>query len=118
MSVKWIEYNGKRILLCDHRGLQPEELIESINMEVKMVEEAPKKVLILDDFEGSVVNTAVMEHLKKMGPKVESRTERAAIVGVHGIRHILVSAYNRVTGAGQNQKLCQTQEEALEWLVS
>jgi hypothetical protein len=121
LSVEWIEYKGKRILLIDLRGLAPEAIIENLDLTDQMLLEIPlgTRVSHLTDFEGAVVNTEVMARLKASGKEVvEPRTEKAAVVGVHGIRHILLAAYNRVTGAGKNQKLFDTQEEALEWLVS
>ncbi len=120
MSVKWTEYKGKRILMCDYRGLGSEELAEDISTAAKMLLEvpAPTKSLIFNNFEGAVVGKDVMTRLKEVGPEVEPRTEKSAIIGIHGVRHVLLSAYNRVTGAANHQKLFDTQEEALEWLVS
>ncbi len=106
--------------MCDYRGMGPKELIENLELEAKTVLEVPPpgKSLILDDFEGAVVSKEVMARLKELGPQVELRTEKSAIVGIHGVRHVLLAAYNRVTGASNNQKLFDTQEEALEWLIS
>jgi hypothetical protein len=120
MSVEWIEHKGKRILYMDHRGCQPEQMIENLELGLKMVQETPPqtKILLLVDIEGSVNDTAVMARLKEVGKEVEPKTEKEAIVGVHGVRHIMLSAYNRVTGAGKTQRLFDSQDEALDWLVS
>ncbi len=119
MSVKWIEYKGKQILEIDYRGLDPKEFIESLDLVKKTLLEVPPpaKSLSLADLEGAVVNKEVMARFKEIGPEIEPRTEKSAILGIHGIRHILLSAYNRASGAA-NQKLFNTREEALEWLVS
>ncbi len=120
MSVEWIEYKGKQILIADYRDLEPKEFIEKLTLSAKMILEVPPptKILSLSDFRGAVASKEVMAKLKELGPQVEARTEKNAIVGIHGIRHVLLSAYNRVAGASNNQKLFDTQEEALEWLVS
>ena len=39
------------------------------------------------------------------------------MVGIHGLRNVLLQAYNLATGAGQNQRVFDTEEEALEWLT-
>ncbi len=121
MSVTWTEYKGKRILDVDYRDLDPKEFIESLDLVVKTILEVPPptKIISLTNLEGAVVNKEGMAKLKEMGPKVETRIEKSAIVGIHGIRHVLLSAYNRVTGASKHkQRLFNTREEALEWLVS
>lgn len=120
MSVEWIEHKGKRILYSDHRGLDPNAVIETTEEAARMVKALPEpeKVYFLTDFEGAVVDTKAMAKIKELGQGVfEPRAAKTAIVGITGIRHILVSAYNRVTGA-KNQKLFDNQEEALEWLSS
>lgn len=121
MSVQWIEHKGRRILFTDHRGATQKELIDDFEQAVKLIQEVPPptKIRYLADFEGAMIDTAVMTKLKELGREVyEPRTEKSAVVGIHGIRHILLAAYNRVTGSGKNQKLFDTQEEALDWLVS
>lgn len=121
MPVEWIEHKDKQILHLDLRGLGPDALLKDLKAADQMFLEIPlgTQVLHLTNFEGATVNTTAMSHLKESGTAiVEPRTEKAAVVGIHGIRNILLSAYNRVTGAGQVQKTFDTQEEALDWLVS
>jgi hypothetical protein len=121
MGVEWIDHNGKRILLIDHRGLEPEAVIKNIELAAAMVGEVPSpaRIRYLANFEGATVNAAVMACLKKVGQEVfEPITDKSAVIGVTGIRNILLAAYNRVTGAGSHQKLFDSQEEALDWLVS
>ena len=59
-----------------------------------------------------------MSYAEEQGKEIEPRIEKSAMIGIEGIRHILIAAYNRVTGAGSVQKLFDSREEALEWLVS
>lgn len=121
MPVEWIEHRGKKILIIDLRDLGTPAMLDDLHRADQLFLEIPigTRVLHLIDFRGATVHPAVMNHLKQSGKAiVEPRTEKAAIIGIDGIRHILLAAYNRFTGAGKRQKLFDNQEEALEWLVS
>jgi len=121
MSVEWIEHKGKQILVLDYRGLEPEDVIEHVEVGAKLVQEVPlpTKIRVLYNFERAVVNATVMVRLISLGQQViEPRTEKSAVLGVQGTRHILLTAYNRATGADKNQKLFDSEEEALDWLIS
>lgn len=119
MSVQWIERNGHKILYFDHSNLTPEQIIENLEAGNQMVSDITGGLRVLSNFEGAVVNADVMQALKTNGAEVmEPIMDKTAVVGIYGIRHVLLQAYNRFTGAGQQQKLFDTEEESLEWLAS
>ena len=119
MSAQWVERNGKRILFFDHRGAKPEQIVENVDIGKQMVAGMTGGLLSLADFTGATVDMTALQHLKTSGKEVfEAITEKQAIIGVHGLRHILLQAYNAFTGAGEHQQLFNTQEEAYEWLAS
>jgi len=116
MSVKWIEYKGKRILYADFRGLRGKELIETIELEAQMVAAHPTKVLILDNFEGVHTTTAFVERIKQLGKDIiEEKTIKNAVLGITGLKDILLRAYNTFT-KGKSRPF-GTEADALEWLV-
>ena len=84
MSVEWIDYQGKRILMCDHRNMDSAALIANLWLETEKIKDVPEpeKVLFLDDFEGATIDSAVMAAVKEVGLITEPRTERCAIVGI------------------------------------
>lgn len=119
MGVKWIEHKGQRILYVDHRGLTSEGAIENLRSAEQMVAGITGDLRLLTNFEGSVINSQAMQAIKESGKEyIEPIAEKSAVVGIKGIRHVLVQAYNRFTGAGEYQQMFDTEEEALEWLVS
>jgi hypothetical protein len=119
MGVRWIEQNNHQILYFDHRGLKPDEVIENLKVGNQMVANIDGDLCVLSNFEGATVDATVMQFLKTSGAEVmEPILDKTAIVGIRGIRHVLLQAYNSVTGAGQNQRLFDTEEEALAWLAS
>jgi hypothetical protein len=119
MSVQWIEQNGYKILYFDHRNLIPREIIDNLEAGNEMVAGITGGLRVLSNFKGATVDAGVMQYLKTSGAKtMEPIMEKTAVVGITGIRHILIQAYNRFTGAGENQQLFETEEEALAWLTS
>jgi len=118
MSATWIEYKGKKIIYGDYRKLRGKELIAAVDAEAKLVQAAPGKVLILDDFTGSVVNSEFMEYAKKVGKElIEAKTEKCAVLGIEGVKNVLLKAYNWFTGATKHQRVFDSEHEAKEWLV-
>ena len=119
MSAQWVERNGKRILFFDHRGATSEQIVENIAVAKQMVANMTGGLLTLADFTGATVDMTALQHVKTSGKEVfEAITEKQAIIGVHGLRHIMLQAYNTFTGAGDHQRLFNTEEEAYEWLTS
>ncbi len=118
MPATWIEYKGKKIIYGDYRKLKGNDLMTALDEEAKLAQGAPGRVLILDDFTGSVADSAFMEHVKKVGKEmVEPKTEKCAILSVEGIKKVLLSAYNWFTGAGARQRVFDSELAAKEWLV-
>ncbi len=118
MSVKWIEYKGKKIIHGDYRGLRDNDLRAAFDMEAKLVREAPGRVLILDDFTKSVVDSESMKYIETLGKQeIEPKTEKCAILGVEGMKKLLLQAYNWFTGAGARQRVFDSEQAAKDWLV-
>ena len=114
MSVEWIEHKGKRILRVDLRGLREEQVIETVELEAKMIAESPTKVLILPNVEGASIST--LEQVKRLGKDIIApKTLKSATLGVTGLKDILLRAYNAFTGSSAHP--FKTEAEALEWLV-
>lgn len=115
MPVSWITYKGKEILLIDYRGLSLDESFETLGQVGKMVAEKDEKVLILADVRDSYTSPEFMTRLKETGKQIKPMTQKQAIVGITGLKGILLDAYNRFTESAS--KTFSTQEEAKEWLV-
>ena len=119
MGIQWVERNGKRILYADYTGANTEEMMQNLETTKQMVAGMTGGLLSLTNFSGAKVDMTFMQHLKVVGKEAfEPITEKEALVGIHGVRHILVQAYNTFTGAGEHQRIFDTEEEAIEWLTS
>jgi phenylalanyl-tRNA synthetase beta subunit len=115
MSASWIDYKGKEILFIDYRGLGMEESLETLNRANEMMQERGGKILVLVDTRDTYTSPEFMARLKESGKQLGSVMEKQAVVGITGLKAILLDAYNRFTGA--SLRPFSTQEEAKEWLV-
>ena len=115
MSVSWIEYKGKEILFIDYRGLGLEESLETLDQAEEVIVGRKDKILILVDTRDAYTSAEFMARLKESGKEIAPKMEKQAIVGITGLKAILLDAYNRFTGSAL--KPFSIQEEAKEWLV-
>jgi hypothetical protein len=116
MTVKWIEYKGKRILYADFRGQTGKEGLATIELGAKMAAASPTKVLMLSNYEGATATPEWFARAKQLGQEVfDLKVEKDAVVGVTGVKRVLLQSYNMVTKKGV--VAFNTEAEALEWLV-
>jgi hypothetical protein len=115
MSVSWIEYAGKEILFIDYRGLGLEESLKTLEQAGEMIAGRKDKILVLVDTRDAYTSSEFMARLKESGKEMAPLMEKQAIVGITGLKAILLDAYNKFTGSAL--KPFATQEEAKEWLV-
>ena len=117
MTVTWIEHWGKPILLVDYRGLKGEETLDTLEAAAKYIFQSQSKILILVDITDAFMSPEFMVRAKALGKQSQSLIDKQAIVGVTGIKRVLVDAYNRFV-PGPTGKSFATQEEAKAWLVT
>jgi hypothetical protein len=114
MAVKWIDYKGKRILYVDFRKLYEEQVLANDELVIKFIKESPTKVLILANVEGAAISS--LEKIKEASKKeVTPKVAKSAIVGITGLKDILLRAYNSFTGSSAHA--FATEQEAMDWLV-
>jgi len=116
MSISWIEYKGKNILYMQYKGKTKEEMLQMLEEIAEIHIKSEEKLLTLDDFEGAFAFDEFMKKAKELDKEIFSKkTKRGAILGVKGIKKILLKAFNSITLV-QVQPF-DTKEEALEYLV-
>jgi hypothetical protein len=69
----------------------------------------------LSNFEGTFGSDEFMARTRELSPLFQSKTKKEAVLGIKGLKKILLHAYN----AFSKSKLLQfnTKEEALDYLV-
>lgn len=117
MAVKWMNHKGKQIFLMDYSCCKnAQEMIETLNEARTLIAQKPGKVLRLVDVRGASGSREFMDAAKQAGKEVfNAKTEKAAIVGIYGIKKVLLMGYNNIS----TNKLLpfSSQEEALDYLV-
>ena len=104
MEVKWIEYNGKKVLFSNYEGCKTsEEMINILYKEVEILEQQENKTLVIANYNNSFGSNEYMSILKEMGKTVLSKKiEKTATMGITGQKDV---------------KLFDNQKEALDWLT-
>ena len=118
MSYCWKTYKGKQVFYVDYGGLNIDEMLKLLNETCEVLKQSSGNVLLLTNFEKAIVPTQFMTEVKRLGKEVISvKTTKTALLGVYGIREVLVQGYTFFTGE-KNLKAFKTEQEAMEWLIS
>jgi len=114
--VNFMEYKGTRILYLDFSG-DPVVIIDSINAARKIIDREPEKSLnVLTDVSNSKWNHTVSEHLKEFTKTNTPHIKHSAVVGVTGLKRVVLRAVKAVTG--RDFVLFDKKEDAMDWLAS
>ena len=119
MGAEWFDYKGEKIMYSDYRNHKTEEeLFQTLAMAEKLVRMTDHEVPMLFNYEGVSLTMGFMNRLKELGQEVarSQRLNRQALIGINGMKNILLQSYLRATGETRI-KLFSTEEEALNWLV-
>jgi hypothetical protein len=119
MAISWIEHKGKKILYIDYRGSKnDDELLKILQEQIKIVQSSSSKVLTLSNFTNVFLSSKFMDEVKKAGKEIGTiKIERTALIGIEGIKNILLSSYLLFTG-DKNTKSFGSENEAKDWLTS
>lgn len=114
--TQWCEYDGQRILVLDCRDLSPDDQVALLDEAAVVLPTARKPVRVLANVSEVSFGRAFMSRFKSLGKEVfADHVERSAIVGIEGLKRVLLDAYNRF--AGRNLQAFNTEAEALRWLT-
>ena len=118
MSVKKMTHKGKPYLYADFRGqLKPEQQIQTLEELVLFLKAAAVPLGILSNFEGISLGTEFMNRVKTLGKEYDSKISHQALLGITGLKNVLLQGYITFTGA-KSIKAFDKEGDALDWLVS
>ena len=120
MGVEWIEHRGVRILRTDYRGCETEaEMLALLEKQGQQIRLRSAKTLLLANFEGTSISSGYMNEAKQRGAASgDQMLEKMAILGVTGLKGILLDGFVAVTGMRGKVQSFDTEAQALDWLVS
>ncbi|WP_109830528.1 hypothetical protein [Reichenbachiella versicolor] len=118
MRVKWIEHKGKKILYCDYSGLRKsEQMLEVLHEVQSEMLKSNEPVCTISFVEGSFGSAEFMSQAKEFSKKNSHIIAKEAVLGIEGLKKILLNGYVTFTGAKSRLKTFDSEEEALDWLA-
>jgi hypothetical protein len=117
MALSYILHKGKKIMYIDYSKCKNlDEMLAVLDSAKKEYEKTTESYLTINDFSNTFGSKDFMNKAKELGPVIfDKRTIKSAIIGVTGIKRILLQAYNTVVK--NKQVPFDTKDEALEYLV-
>jgi hypothetical protein len=117
MSLSYVYYKGKKIMYVDYTQCKTVEEMLKVLDEVRQEYERTTEVFVaVADFRGNYGSKEFMQKASELAKDhLDKRTTKTAVLGVFGIKKILLNAYN----AFVKNKLVpfDTKEEAFEYLI-
>ena len=114
--VRFITHRGKRVLLIDHSGSTPEEMLRTMDrVETVIASEPSGSLLTLSDFTGTAFDKAAADRMKVVAAKDRPHVHRAAVVGAESIPDVYF--HNLESFSARHFPKFNTREEALDWLT-
>jgi len=116
---RYVMYKGKELLLIDYSNMDAQTCIDQINYNnasLKAEGDAGKRdTLQLVDVTGTFGTPEVIDALKAAAKLMQPYTKKTAVIGVVGIKKVLINAVNMFSGLGA--RTFDTPEEGKEWLI-
>ncbi len=119
MKSKYLDHKGKQIMLCDYSnfGSDGAAVMAEIDAADAIICQQPENsVLVLLDARNSVASTEVVNHVKKGSLRTRKHIRKMAILGVTGVRRIILEAVSKFSG--QQATVFDDMDEAKDWLVA
>jgi hypothetical protein len=117
MGIKNVVYHGKMVIVTDYRGLKEAEQLKALEQLAQIGKMSSTSIPFLNNFEGTSIGSEYVNQVKALGKECQDRKNRQALLGITGLKSILLQAY--ITLSGQKEiKTFDNEIEAMNWLVS
>ena len=114
--TRWIDYQGRRILVHDYSKLNHHHYTETIKQRVgEIASEGNRDLLLLLDVTNSYVDKETLATFKQAGKDVRPYVHKLAVIGVTGVQKFLLQLINQFSDVGARP--FDTEREAFNWLV-
>jgi hypothetical protein len=110
-------HKGKSILVQDLTGIEDVKVSIAIfdRTQSMILKEPLKSVRLLTNVTNAHYDHEAVEHMKKFSTKVTPHIQASAVVGVQGVKKIVVQTLILLTG--RQIVLRSSMQEALDWLA-
>jgi len=112
-----IEYGGKKILYANHQECSEDEITEHVKQSEEIVIKMKNTgLLMLIDLRNCDLSESTVNQLRETAKKIKDFVFRTAILGVTGVRKLVLISINKESGIGA--KAFENEDEAKKWLIS
>jgi hypothetical protein len=112
---RFIDQDGRRLLLLDLAHASPAEKAEAMRSAAELIAaEPPGSVLLLIDVTGAGLSDDVEEAVREFAERTAAHVRARALVGASGLKRLL---YARLQAARGGQALFDDLEVARAWLA-
>jgi hypothetical protein len=114
--VRRIEHKGKSIILIDVTSCDAADVARVLVEGRKLIATCPpKSALTLTDVTGARFDDTASREAQNNARENAPFVHAGALVGVTGLKKIVYNVVTRATG--RDFKVCESREQALEWLA-
>ena len=113
--TRFIEHEGKTILLTDYKGIQGSDIVERVMRNKETILGLGKDQLILVDVAGCIATSEITNAFKDCASAIKPVVKKTAVIGLIGIQRLLLRSVNIVSHLDVNA--FDKEEDALAWLV-
>lgn len=120
MNISKIQYKGKEIVITSYKDCRSkEQMIDVLQQSVNYIRSKPQtNILHLTDIRGGFGSVEFMNEVKRWNKDLfTKKLSKSAIIGVEGVKFILLKAYNSVPTVTIKTVPFESKEEALEYLI-
>ncbi len=115
--VRFIQHEGKDILLLDFSGCMADEVLVMIDKAKDVISSQPEKSLLtLADVTDARFNERVSQDMKEFTAHNKPYVKASAVVGITGLKRIIFDAVMRFSG--RKISAFDNIEEAKTWLAA
>ena len=116
MSMNWVNYKGKRIIILDYTGMDKVAMLKQMRLYFKEIVNETD-VRTLSNFADLLVPKEFRERAKEIRLKNHDiKQSRTALIGINKYQKANVSTYNFHTKI--QMQIFDSEKEALDWLAS
>ena len=115
--IRFMQAGGKDILFLDFSGHTVGALMSAIAEAEKLIKTRPEhSLLVLTDVTNARFDDQVSARIKEFTKRNKPYVKASAVVGVSGIKRIILDAV--MLFSGRTIHACDTLEQAKEWLIA
>lgn len=118
MLGEFIKYKGRAIWYADYSRCRTKEDVVELLENTRHVFLSSEEVLVLINVNDFFASKEYLQLAKELNKELGHKVARRAILGISGVKKVLLMGFNRLTSRKAVAVPFNSKEEALDYLVS